>query len=101
MFFTGITPPLHEPTVTTINAPLDPLVEQLQVLYSGQCIQTYWHPNGTVKKVAVLPAIGDLLATQRLLAMLELHCITFALSVLSRNQTLKTWMSTCGGLRLE
>ena len=47
-FFSGITPPPHEPSVVTITALLNPLVEQLQLFYSGIIIWTYCHPTGTM-----------------------------------------------------
>ena len=66
-FFAGITPPPKEPTVATITALADPLVDQLEVLWTGKAIQTYQHPGGVVTRVAVLPAIGDLMAIRKAL----------------------------------
>ena len=48
-------------SVTTITALLDPIVEQLQHFYYGQVIHTYRHQAGIIKRVVLLPAIGDLL----------------------------------------
>jgi len=60
-YFAGITSPPYEPSVTTITALLDPIVEQLQHFYYGQVIHTYRHQAGIIKRVVLLPAIGDLL----------------------------------------
>jgi len=40
-YFAGITPLPYEPSVTTITALLDPIVEQLQYFYHRQVIHTY------------------------------------------------------------
>ena len=66
-FFAGITPPPKEPNVTTITAISDPIIEHLNVMWHGKTIQTYCHPDGVLKRVAVLPAIGDLLALRKAL----------------------------------
>ena len=59
-YFAGITPPSYESSIMTIIALLDPIVEQLQHFYHGQIVWTYWYQTGITKKVALLPAIGDL-----------------------------------------
>ena len=66
-FFAGITPPPKEPSVTTITAVSDPIVDGLQVLFHGKIIQTYRHPTGIIKHVAVLPVIADLMAIRKVL----------------------------------
>jgi len=60
IYFAGIIPPPYEPSVTTITALLDPIVEQLQHFYYRQVICTYWHQARITKKVVLLPAIGNL-----------------------------------------
>jgi len=66
-YFAGITPPPKEPTVITITALADPIVDHLETLWHGKVIQTHRHPDGTFKRVGVLPAIGDLLAMHKAL----------------------------------
>lgn len=66
-FFVGITPPPKEPTVTTINALSDPVMDQFLEMWKGRHIQTYEQPDGALHRVAVIPAIGDLLALKKLL----------------------------------
>ncbi|XP_006455800.1 hypothetical protein AGABI2DRAFT_153601 [Agaricus bisporus var. bisporus H97] len=66
-FFAGITPPPHEPTVTTISSLLDPIVGKLQELYVGKVIRSYRYPDGRLTKVAILPVIADLLAVRKAL----------------------------------
>jgi len=66
-FFAGITPPPKEPTVTTITALADPVVDQLEALWTGKTIRSYQHPDGIATRVAVLPAIGDLMAIRKAL----------------------------------
>jgi len=66
-YFTRITPPPYKPSVTTITALLDLIVEQLQHFYHGQVICTYQHQVRITKKVVLLPAIGDLSAIHKAL----------------------------------
>ena len=66
-FFAGIIPGPKEPNVITITAVSDPIVEQLNTMWHGKNIQTYCHPGGTPVHVAILPAIGDLLAMRKAL----------------------------------
>jgi hypothetical protein len=66
-FFAGITPPPKEPSVTTITAVSDPIVDRLQALFHGKIIRTRRHPEGIVKRVAVLPVIADLMAIRKVL----------------------------------
>jgi len=65
-FFAGITPP-HEPSVTTITALLDPIIDQLCHFHHGVIVRTYRHPEGINKHVGVLVLIGDLLAVRKAL----------------------------------
>src|SRR6266508_1516021 len=66
-FFAGITPPPKEPTITTIMALADPIVDGLEAMWHGKVICTHRHPGGILKRAAVLPAIGDLLAMRKAL----------------------------------
>jgi hypothetical protein len=66
-FFAGITPPPHEPTVVTITAVSDPVIDQFIEMWNGAKIKTYHHPEGVIKKVAILAGIGDLLAMRKAL----------------------------------
>ena len=66
-FFAGITPPPKEPSVTTITAVSDPIVNHLQSLFHGKIIWTHRHPDGIIKHVAVLPVIADLMAICKVL----------------------------------
>jgi hypothetical protein len=60
-FFAGITPPPNEPTVTTITALSDPIVDRLHAMWQGKTVCTHRHPKGAFKHVAVLPAVRCLL----------------------------------------
>jgi hypothetical protein len=65
-FFAGLTPPPHEPNIVTITAVQDPIVDQLLPLYEqGEVICSFRHPLGYLRRVAVLPFIGDLMALQK------------------------------------
>jgi hypothetical protein len=65
-FFVGLTPPPHEPNIVTITAVQDPVVDQLEPLYhQGHVFRSARHPNGFLRRVAVLPFIGDLMALQK------------------------------------
>lgn len=66
-YFAGITPPPKEPSVTTITAITDPVVDHLCAMWDGQTVCTHRHPEGVQYRVAVLPAIGDLLAMRKAL----------------------------------
>ena len=66
-FFAGITPPPKEPSVTTITALTDPVVDHLDNMWKGRIVRTYRHPKGVQHRVAVLPAIGDLMAMRKTL----------------------------------
>jgi hypothetical protein len=66
-FFAGITPGPREPTVTTITAVSDPIVDRFEVMWHGKTIKTHHYPGGTWKRAAILPAIGDLLAIRKAL----------------------------------
>jgi hypothetical protein len=67
IFFAGITPPPKEPNVTTITALSDPIVDYFEVMWHGQIICTYQHPEGILKRAAILTAIGDILAMRKAL----------------------------------
>jgi hypothetical protein len=67
IFFAGITPPPKEPTVTTITSLSDPIIKQLEKMWSGKIIHTFYHKEGTMIHVAVLPTIADLPAIRKLL----------------------------------
>jgi hypothetical protein len=67
IFFAGITPPPKEPSVTTITAVVDPIVDDLEAMWHGTNLRTHRHPAGVRKRVGVLPAIGDLLAMRKAL----------------------------------
>ena len=64
-FFAGITPPPKEPTMTTITAVADPIIDCLKPMWDGRLIKTYRHPLGIQKRVAILARIGDLLAIRK------------------------------------
>jgi hypothetical protein len=64
-FFAGITPPPKEPTMITITAVSDPIVDHLEAMWPGRKIRTYRHPEGVSRCLAVLPGIGDLLAIRK------------------------------------
>jgi hypothetical protein len=70
-FFAGITPGPREPTVTTINFLSDPIVDALESMWHGKSIKTYLQPDGIMIRVGVLPAIGDLLPSAKLLDLQE------------------------------
>lgn len=79
-FFAGITPPPHEPSVTTITSLLDPLVAQFREYYHGKLVRTHHHRAGAIKRVAILPAIGDLPAIRKALGFAGVashHMCTF------------------------
>jgi hypothetical protein len=64
-FFAGITPPPKEPTMITITAVSDPIVDHLEAMWPGRKIHTHRHPEGVQKRLAVLPGIGDLVAIRK------------------------------------
>jgi hypothetical protein len=64
-FFVGLTPPPKEPTVVTITAVSDPIMEQLDKLWAGCTICSYRHPEGIQRRVAVLPLIADVPGIQK------------------------------------
>ncbi|KAF8954558.1 hypothetical protein BDZ97DRAFT_1766045 [Flammula alnicola] len=66
-FFAGITPPPKEPTMTTITAVADPVVDRLKPMWDGRLIKTYRHPQGIQRRAALLARIGDLLAIRKAL----------------------------------
>ena len=76
-FFAGITPPPKEPSVTTITAVSDPIVDRLQALFHGKIIRTHRHPDGIVKRVAVLPVIADLMAIRKVLGFAGIKAHNF------------------------
>lgn len=76
-FFAGITPPPREPTVTTITAVSDPVIDRLRDMYNGKLIRTHRHPEGTLKRAAVLPFIGDLMAIRKVLGFAGVQAHNF------------------------
>jgi hypothetical protein len=66
-YFAGITPGPKEPSVTTITAVSDPIIDQFESMWYGKIIRTHRHPNGIQMRAAVLPSIGDLLAIHKAL----------------------------------
>lgn len=61
-FFAGITPPPKEPSVTSVTNLMDPIMVRFDYLFRvGKTFRTFRHPEGRHIRVAVLPAIGDLL----------------------------------------
>ncbi|KAJ7136300.1 hypothetical protein C8R43DRAFT_955776 [Mycena crocata] len=66
-FFVGITPPPKEPTVTTMTALQDPVIEQFQEMWHGKKIPTHNHPDGDFYRITILVAIGDILALKKAL----------------------------------
>lgn len=66
-YFAAITPLPKEPDMETITAVSDPVISQLNRMWSGQTVRTHRHPEGATKRVGVLPAIGDLLAMRKAL----------------------------------
>jgi len=76
-FFAGITPPPKEPTVTSITALADPIVDRLEVMWKGKVIRTYRHPKGLFTRVGVLAAIGDLMAMRKALGFAGISSYNF------------------------
>ena len=76
-FFAGITPPPKEPSVTTITAVSDPIVDRLQAMFHGKVIRTRRHPDGIIKRVAVLPVIADLMAIRKVLGFAGIKARNF------------------------
>ncbi len=66
-YFAGITPPPKEPSVTMITAVIDPIIDHLCDMWDGRTVCTHRHPEGVQQHVAILPAIGDLLAMRKTL----------------------------------
>jgi len=78
-FFADITPPPKEPSVTTITAVSDPIIDCLQALFHSKIIRTHRHPDGIIKRVAVLPAIADLMAICKVLGFVGIKTHNFCL----------------------
>jgi hypothetical protein len=76
-FFAGITPPPKEPTVITITAVSDPVIDRLSALYNGKLIRTHRYPKGILKRAAVLPLIGDLMAIRKVLGFARVRSHNF------------------------
>jgi hypothetical protein len=76
-FFAGITPLPKEPTVTTITAISNPIVDHLQAMYHGKLIQTHRYPNRVIRSAAVLPFIGDLMAICKVLGFAGIRSHNF------------------------
>lgn len=66
-YFAAITPLPKEPDMETITAVSDPIIAQLEHMWLGHVICTHWHPEGILKRVGMLPAIGDLLTMRKAL----------------------------------
>ncbi|KAF7372839.1 hypothetical protein MSAN_00489900 [Mycena sanguinolenta] len=66
-YFAGITPPPKEPTVTTITALNDPIMNQFEEMWHGKMVPTHEHPEGDFYRAAIIPAIGDLMALKKAL----------------------------------
>lgn len=66
-FFAGITPPPKEPTMVTITAVADPIIDCLKPMWNGKLVKTNRHPDGILKRVAILARLGDLLAIKKAL----------------------------------
>ncbi|TFK20878.1 hypothetical protein FA15DRAFT_707718 [Coprinopsis marcescibilis] len=65
MYFAGIMPPPKEPTMETITAVSDLIIDQFKCMWTGKNIKTCQHPHGTFKRVGVLAAVGNLLAIRK------------------------------------
>ncbi|KAG0142567.1 hypothetical protein CROQUDRAFT_681475 [Cronartium quercuum f. sp. fusiforme G11] len=61
----GIMPGIHEPSVTTINHVLAPIIDQLLVLNKGFRVSTHQYPGGRVVQVKLLGLVGDIVATHK------------------------------------
>jgi hypothetical protein len=66
-FFLGIIPPPREPSVTTIIALSDPVIDQLEAMWKGKHIRTHRHPLDSFKRVGIIVTIADLLAMRKVL----------------------------------
>lgn len=66
-FFAGITPPPKEPSMVTITAVADPIIDRLKPMWHGRLVKTNQHPEGIIKRVAILARLGDLLAIKKAL----------------------------------
>lgn len=61
----GITPGAHEPSVTTINHVLSPIVDELLVLNEGIQVCTNNFPNVRLVQIKLLGLVGDVVATHK------------------------------------
>jgi len=86
-FFARITSPSYEPSVTTITALLDPIIDQLHHFYHGMIVCTYRHPEGINKHIGVLALIGDLLAICKVLGFAGIASLYHFYSFCSLNRT--------------
>ncbi len=73
----GITPLPQEPSVSTINHLTSPIVTELEDLWEGITIPTFWHPEGIQKCVGILIAITDLLGICKLLGYAAVNAQKF------------------------
>ncbi|KAG0151204.1 hypothetical protein CROQUDRAFT_706042, partial [Cronartium quercuum f. sp. fusiforme G11] len=62
---TGITPGLHEPSVSMINHVLSPIVDELLVLEKGFQVRTHQYPHGQMVQIKLLGLVGDIVATHK------------------------------------
>ncbi|KAF7336362.1 hypothetical protein MVEN_02184700 [Mycena venus] len=60
-YFAGITPPPKEPTVTTITALSDPVVDQFQEMWHGKMVPTQNHPDGDFYRAAAAPVASPII----------------------------------------
>ncbi|KAF7366855.1 hypothetical protein MSAN_00944100 [Mycena sanguinolenta] len=72
-----MTPPPKEPTVTTINALNDLIMAQFEEMWHRKMVPTHEHPEGDFYQVAIIPAIGDLMALKKALGCLQSSQLLF------------------------
>jgi len=66
-FFAGIISSSYKPSITTITALLDPIIDQLHHFHYSVIIFTYCYPESINKHIGVLALIGDSLAVYKAL----------------------------------
>lgn len=65
LFFAGIIPGPSEPTVTTLNHILDPLVNEFLQLDKGVIVASQRYPDGRRVRARLVPVIADLVAIRK------------------------------------
>jgi hypothetical protein len=65
LFFAGMIPGPSEPTVTTLNNILDPLVDEFLQLDKGVTVATQRCPDGRPVRARLVPVIADLVAIRK------------------------------------